>query len=118
MPIVENHTTCATAIAQQLQQLEALLTPFLLLHARRYGVAIGAWFAPVVKVLMYVCSPITWPLSKLLDWVLGHEDSAMQRRELKAMVQLHTAEAGNARETECSTYTSSSTSSRARSAVP
>jgi hypothetical protein len=43
---------------------------------------------------MWACSPITWPLGKLLDRVLGHEEITMKRRELKAMVQLHGEGAG------------------------
>jgi CBS domain containing-hemolysin-like protein len=60
----------------------------------RYGVSIGAACAPLVRVLMWACSPVTWPLGKLLDRVLGHEEIAMKRRELKAMVQLHGENAG------------------------
>jgi CBS domain containing-hemolysin-like protein len=61
---------------------------------RRYGVAIGSTLAPLVRVLMLLCAPITWPLSKVLDWVLGHENVAMKRQQLKAMVQLHGEGAG------------------------
>ncbi|KAF6253868.1 hypothetical protein COO60DRAFT_1273472 [Scenedesmus sp. NREL 46B-D3] len=60
----------------------------------RHGVAIGAACAPVVRGLMWVCSPVTWPLGKLLDKALGHEEITMKRRELKAMVQLHGEGAG------------------------
>jgi metal transporter CNNM len=48
----------------------------------------------MVRGLMFVCAPITWPLAKLLDWVLGHEDVTMKRQQLKAMVQLHAEGAG------------------------
>lgn len=64
------------------------------MHTRRYGVAVGSALAPVVRGLMFVCAPITWPLAKLLDWVLGHEDVTMKRQQLKAMVQLHAEGAG------------------------
>ena len=60
----------------------------------RYGVAIGAALAPLVRGLMWICAPITWPLGKLLDFVLGHEDVVMKRAQLKAMVQLHHEGAG------------------------
>lgn len=60
----------------------------------RYGVAIGSTLAPLVRVLMLLCAPITWPLSKVLDLVLGHENVAMKRQQLKAMVQLHGEGAG------------------------
>lgn len=71
--------------------------PCLLKRFRRYGVAIGAACAPMVRALMFVCSPVTWPLGKLLDCVLGHEEITMKRRELKAMVQLHGENAGGQR---------------------
>lgn len=38
-------------------------------HVRR-----GDWYpvcAPLVRGLVTVCSPVTWPLGKLLDCVLG-----------------------------------------------
>ena len=60
----------------------------------RYGVAIGSTLAPLVRVLMVLCAPITWPLGKLLDWTLGHESVTMKRQQLKAMVQLHGEGAG------------------------
>lgn len=60
----------------------------------RYGVAIGSALAPLVRVLMLLCAPITWPLGKLLDCILGHENVAMKRQQLKAMVQLHGEGAG------------------------
>jgi metal transporter CNNM len=43
---------------------------------------------------MWFFAPITWPLGKLLDCVLGHEDVVMKRKQLKAMVQLHGEGAG------------------------
>lgn len=60
----------------------------------RYGVAVGAACAPLVRVLMWVFSPVTWPLGKLLDRILGHEEITMKRKELKAMVTLHGEGAG------------------------
>jgi metal transporter CNNM len=45
-------------------------------------------------MLMWLCAPIAWPLGKLLDALLGHSSSVMQRHELKAMVELHGTGAG------------------------
>jgi hypothetical protein len=40
-----------------------------------------------VRILIIVCSPIAWPISKFLDWILGNEHSALFRRaELKVRV--------------------------------
>lgn len=56
----------------------------------RYGLAIGAntyWF---VWGLMALLSPIAWPISLLLDCILGTEDEGLYRRaELKELVGYH-----------------------------
>ena len=58
-------------------------------NTRSYGVRIGAFFAPLVRVLMWATLPVTWPLGWVLDRTLGHDDSLFKRRELAAMVTLH-----------------------------
>ncbi|QCD84227.1 DUF21 domain-containing protein At2g14520 [Vigna unguiculata] len=61
----------------------------------RYGLAIGAAVAPFVRVLVCVCFPVAFPISKLLDFLLGHRHEALFRRaELKTLVNLHGNEAG------------------------
>ncbi|XP_074625391.1 uncharacterized protein LOC141883712 [Acropora palmata] len=56
----------------------------------RYGLAIGAKMAPFVKLLMLLLFVVAWPISKLLDCLLGHEHSTFFRRaELKELVVLH-----------------------------
>ncbi|KAJ7968371.1 DUF21 domain-containing protein [Quillaja saponaria] len=61
----------------------------------RYGLAIGATVAPVVRILVWICFPIAFPISKLLDFLLGHGHVALFRRaELKTLVDLHGNEAG------------------------
>ncbi|PON55140.1 CBS domain containing protein [Parasponia andersonii] len=61
----------------------------------RYGLAIGATVAPVVRVLVWICFPVAFPISKLLDFLLGHRHVALFRRaELKTLVDLHGNEAG------------------------
>ncbi|XP_057990139.1 DUF21 domain-containing protein At2g14520 isoform X4 [Hevea brasiliensis] len=61
----------------------------------RYGLAIGAKVAPFVRVLMWVCFPVAYPISKLLDFLLGHGHVALFRRaELKTLVNFHGNEAG------------------------
>ncbi|KAF7809956.1 DUF21 domain-containing protein [Senna tora] len=61
----------------------------------RYGLAIGAAVAPVVRILVWICFPIAYPISKLLDFLLGKQHHALFRRaELKTLVDLHGNEAG------------------------
>ncbi|KAL5556744.1 hypothetical protein UlMin_038980 [Ulmus minor] len=61
----------------------------------RYGLAIGAAVTPFVRVLVWICFPVAYPISKLLDYLLGKEHKALFRRaELKTLVDLHGNEAG------------------------
>ncbi|GAA0179481.1 ion channel [Lithospermum erythrorhizon] len=61
----------------------------------RYGLAIGATAAPLVRILVWICSPVAYPISKLLDYLLGHGQLTLFRRaELKMLVNLHGNEAG------------------------
>ncbi|ONK62834.1 uncharacterized protein A4U43_C07F8610 [Asparagus officinalis] len=61
----------------------------------RYGLAVGANFVWLVRILMVVCYPIAYPIGKLLDFALGHNESALFRRaQLKALVSIHGKEAG------------------------
>ena len=41
----------------------------------RYGLAVGSYSAWLVRALMVLCWPIAWPISKLLDYLLGSEHS-------------------------------------------
>ncbi|GAV75373.1 DUF21 domain-containing protein [Cephalotus follicularis] len=61
----------------------------------RYGLAIGATVTPFVRVLVWICFPVAYPISKLLDYLLGHGHVALFRRaELKTLVNMHGNEAG------------------------
>ncbi|KAJ4848747.1 DUF21 domain-containing protein [Turnera subulata] len=61
----------------------------------RHGLAIGATVAPFVRVLVWICFPVAFPISKLLDFLLGKGHVALFRRaELKTLVNLHGNEAG------------------------
>nr|XP_018265702.1 uncharacterized protein I303_02074 [Kwoniella dejecticola CBS 10117]OBR87860.1 hypothetical protein I303_02074 [Kwoniella dejecticola CBS 10117] len=56
----------------------------------RYGLAIGASFAPVIKVLIILFYPIAKPMGMALDYILGaHSDPVTYRKaELKTFVSL------------------------------
>ncbi|KAK9073741.1 hypothetical protein SSX86_006335 [Deinandra increscens subsp. villosa] len=60
----------------------------------RYGLAIGSSFIWLVKILMIICYPIAYPIGKMLDLVLGHNDALFRRAQLKALVSIHGQEAG------------------------
>src|SRR4051812_20942090 len=56
----------------------------------RYGLPIGAWMAPCVLVLMYIMSPVAWPIAKLLDRLLGEDHGTIYKKAgLKTLVTLH-----------------------------
>ncbi|KAL2469963.1 DUF21 domain-containing protein [Abeliophyllum distichum] len=60
----------------------------------RYGLAVGANFVWLVRFLMIICYPISYPIGKILDWVLGHNEALFRRAQLKALVSIHGQEAG------------------------
>ncbi|XP_016485927.1 DUF21 domain-containing protein At5g52790 [Nicotiana tabacum] len=61
----------------------------------RYGLSIGARLSPLVRLLVIIVFPLSYPISKLLDRLLGKGHSALLRRaELKTLVNMHGNEAG------------------------
>ena len=58
-----------------------------------YQLAIGAALAPFVRALMLITAPISWPIAKLLDVVLGHHGgmTRFKRNEFKAIIKMQTA---------------------------
>ncbi|KAI2296932.1 cell agglutination protein Mam3 [Ophidiomyces ophidiicola] len=56
----------------------------------RYGLPIGAWMSPCVLALMYIMSPVAWPIAKLLDRLLGADHRTLYKKAgLKTLVTLH-----------------------------
>ncbi len=56
----------------------------------RYALDVGARTAWLVKVFIFVLYPICWPLSKLLDKVLGDEmPTVWSRKELAEIIKHH-----------------------------
>ncbi|GMH35478.1 hypothetical protein BSKO_03346 [Bryopsis sp. KO-2023] len=56
----------------------------------RHGLMIGAHSLWLVKIFMFVFLPVSWPISKLLDWVLGRDIGMVySREELKRLIDLH-----------------------------
>ncbi|KAH0876498.1 hypothetical protein HID58_063892 [Brassica napus] len=60
----------------------------------RYGLAVGANFLWLVRILMIICYPIAYPIGKVLDAVIGHNNTLFRRAQLKALVSIHSQEAG------------------------
>ncbi|CAC5392528.1 CNNM [Mytilus coruscus] len=56
----------------------------------KYGLAIGATLSPLVYVLIAVTFIVTWPISKVLDCLLGSERGTFYKRsQFKILVDLH-----------------------------
>lgn len=56
----------------------------------RYGLQVGAMFAPFVLVLMYVMFPVAYPCALLLDHILGEDHGVVYKKSgLKTLVTLH-----------------------------
>lgn len=54
-----------------------------------HAFAASAYLAPLVYALMWLTSPIAWPLSKLLDVIVGDKESVFfQRRQLRELIRL------------------------------
>jgi metal transporter CNNM len=55
----------------------------------RHGLAVGAWTLWITKIFMVVTFPLSYPISKLLDCVLGEEIGNYYNRErLKELVKV------------------------------
>ncbi|THH00799.1 hypothetical protein EW026_g1787 [Hermanssonia centrifuga] len=58
----------------------------------RYGLAIGANMAWLVRILIFTLGIVSWPVAKLLEFVLGSHHGIMYRRsELKELIAMHAA---------------------------
>ncbi|KAL1412592.1 hypothetical protein Q8F55_000339 [Vanrija albida] len=72
----------------------------------RYGLAIGATMAPVVRVLTWIFFPLAWPIAKLLEWILGaHHGIIYRRQELRELIKMHAATATGGGDLDIDTVT-------------
>ncbi|GMI32454.1 hypothetical protein TeGR_g15155 [Tetraparma gracilis] len=57
--------------------------------------AIASSLAPFVRLIMLLSAPVTLPIARALDWMLGHGHgvTSYNRRELQALVQIQYEEA-------------------------
>ena len=56
----------------------------------RYGLAVGYYTMWIVWLLLIFLFPISWPISLILDWILGREIGTIySRKELKKLVEIH-----------------------------
>nr|GMC64814.1 DUF21 domain-containing protein At5g52790 [Ipomoea batatas] len=92
LPIVKNqHLLLCTLLICNALAMEIIPQAI----CSRYGLSIGARLSPLVRLLLIAVFPLSYPISKLLDFLLGKGHSALLRRaELKTLVNLHGNEAG------------------------
>ncbi|RQP02393.1 hypothetical protein POPTR_017G147900v4 [Populus trichocarpa] len=92
LPIVKNqHLLLCTLLIGNALAMEIIPQAV----CSRYGLSIGAKLSIVVRFIVIVLFPLAYPISKLLDWILGEKHSALLRRaELKTLVDMHGNEAG------------------------
>lgn len=56
----------------------------------RFGLVIGAYAAPFVRVIMYITAPLSYTTALLLDYFLGGESATRYNRsQLRSFVTLH-----------------------------
>mmetsp|Transcript_8716 Transcript_8716/g.22479 ORF Transcript_8716/g.22479 Transcript_8716/m.22479 type:complete len:488 (+) Transcript_8716:128-1591(+) len=57
---------------------------------KKFGLSIGSSFTTLVKCLMYVTGIISYPLAKLLDFLLGpNHAGVLKRKQLEALLEFH-----------------------------
>lgn len=57
-------------------------------------IKIAVIMCPIVSFLMYITLPISWPIAKLLDLLMGeHELQRYNNEELRNLILLHTKQA-------------------------
>lgn len=60
-----------------------------------YGLAVGSFFAPFVRMCMVLMWPFAYPIAKLLDCLLGEKEGVVYRRaELKTLIAMHQEDQG------------------------
>ncbi|KAB1204907.1 hypothetical protein CJ030_MR7G015259 [Morella rubra] len=108
LPLVKNHhlllCTLLIAMPRQWSWAAVLISITMILAfgeiipqavCSRYGLSVGAKLSFLVRLLVLVLFPVAYPISKLLDWLLGKGDAALLRRdELKILVDMHGRTAG------------------------
>ncbi|KAL6568911.1 DUF21 domain-containing protein [Orobanche hederae] len=58
----------------------------------RFGLAVGANFVWLLRILILISYPISYPIGKILDCVLGHNEVLFRRAHLNALVPIHSPE--------------------------
>jgi metal transporter CNNM len=56
----------------------------------RFGLPIGAFMAPLTRIVMWILAPVAYPTARLLDILLGEDHGTTYKKDgLKTLVTLH-----------------------------
>ena len=55
----------------------------------KYHIAVGSLFVPFVWFFIILTFVVSYPISVLLDWIVGHKAEAMEREQLGEFLRLH-----------------------------
>ncbi|GJQ14148.1 hypothetical protein GpartN1_g5939.t1 [Galdieria partita] len=56
----------------------------------RYGLKVGYYTVPIVRIFIVLFFPLSYPTSRILDWFLGREPlHRYSKRQLKSLVKMH-----------------------------
>lgn len=59
----------------------------------RHGLAVGYYTRHLVLFFMVITAIISWPIAKMLDWILGKEiGSVYNREQLRSLVEIHSSD--------------------------
>ncbi|KAG5494863.1 hypothetical protein JIQ42_02479 [Leishmania sp. Namibia] len=74
-----------TSVAITIVFCEILPQAFFIQHAFE----LSALLSPFIRALMWITAPVAWPMSKLLDVVVGDKEAVFfQRRELREVIRI------------------------------
>ncbi|OLL22117.1 DUF21 domain-containing protein [Neolecta irregularis DAH-3] len=95
LPIISEDTLGAGVLAVVISAALIVIFAEILPQAicTQYGLSIGYYAAPFVQAAIYMLLPLSWPISKLLDCMIGaHHGVIYRRAELKELINIHSSQ--------------------------
>ena len=63
----------------------------------RFGLVVGAFAIPFVRLMMFLTAPLSFTTSKVLDWLLGGESATRyNKKQLRSLLSIHVTNQANA----------------------
>jgi len=95
LPIISEHALGGGVLAVVISAALIVIFAEILPQAicTQYGLSIGYFAAPFVQAAIYLLLPLSWPISKLLDCMIGtHQGVIYRRAELKELINIHSSQ--------------------------